>query len=153
MSKGTPPVIKSINSVIEDTPAAPDSVDVTSRDALTEVLRAGAQKMLKAAIDLRWTASLPDPTAVSFGVTWSQTVPQPFQPAGWHVLSPPGADAYRHPTADASFRVSSAVFLELDDLLLSLIDHAHRVQRAECAMAGAGRTCSAPKSAVSGADR
>ncbi len=51
ISKGTPPVIKSINSVIEDTPATQNSVDFTTRDALTEILRAGAQKMLKAAIE------------------------------------------------------------------------------------------------------
>ncbi len=53
ISKGTPPVIKSINSVKEDTPAVPvpDSGDITARDALTEILRTGAQKMLKAAIE------------------------------------------------------------------------------------------------------
>ena len=43
--------MKSINSVNEDTPAVSDSVDITARDALTEILRAGAQKMLKAAIE------------------------------------------------------------------------------------------------------
>ena len=43
--------MKSINSVTEDTPAVSDSVDITARDALTEILRAGAQKMLKAAIE------------------------------------------------------------------------------------------------------
>ena len=44
-------MIKSINSVNEDTPAAPNSGDITARDALTEILRTGAQKMLKAAIE------------------------------------------------------------------------------------------------------
>ena len=33
--------MKRINSVNEDTQAEPDSVDMTSRGALTEILRAG----------------------------------------------------------------------------------------------------------------
>ena len=44
-------MIKSINSAKEGTPAVPDSGDITARDTLTEILRTGAQKMLKAAIE------------------------------------------------------------------------------------------------------
>lgn len=50
-SKGTPPVNQNTSSVIEDTAATSDFEDVTARDALTEILRTGAQQMLKAAIE------------------------------------------------------------------------------------------------------
>jgi len=42
---------QSTSSAIEDTAATSNSRDLTATDALTEVLRAGAQKMLKAAIE------------------------------------------------------------------------------------------------------
>ena len=51
ISKETPPVIRSSNSSVADTAAATDSGDLITRDTLTEILRAGAQKMLKAAIE------------------------------------------------------------------------------------------------------
>lgn len=44
-------MIKSTNSVNDDTSAGPDSVDITACDALTDFLRAGAQKMLQTAIE------------------------------------------------------------------------------------------------------
>ena len=43
-------MIQNSNSIVEDTAARTDSGDCTARDALTEILRAGAQKMLKAAV-------------------------------------------------------------------------------------------------------
>jgi hypothetical protein len=50
-TKGTPPMVQNINSVIEDTAATSNFGDLTAGDALTAILRAGAQKMLKAAIE------------------------------------------------------------------------------------------------------
>jgi transposase-like protein len=50
ISKGTPPVIQSTNSIVEETAVGTVCGDCTARDALTEILRAGAQKMLKSAI-------------------------------------------------------------------------------------------------------
>ena len=44
-------MVQNINSVIEDTAATSNCGDLTAGDALTEILRAGAQKMLKAAIE------------------------------------------------------------------------------------------------------
>jgi hypothetical protein len=51
ISKGTPSVIQNNNFTVKDTPQGTDSTDLATRDALTEILRAGAQKMLKAAIE------------------------------------------------------------------------------------------------------
>jgi len=44
-------MVQNTNSVVKDTPTATDSTDLPARDALTEILRAGAQKMLKAAVE------------------------------------------------------------------------------------------------------
>jgi hypothetical protein len=51
ITKGTPPLDQNTNSVIEDTAATSNFGDLTAGDALTEILRTGAQKMLKAAIE------------------------------------------------------------------------------------------------------
>jgi hypothetical protein len=40
-------MIQNINSIVADTAVDADSSDFTASDALTEILRAGAQKMLK----------------------------------------------------------------------------------------------------------
>jgi hypothetical protein len=39
------------NSIVEDTAVGTESKDFTAHDALSEILRTGAQKMLKAAIE------------------------------------------------------------------------------------------------------
>ena len=44
-------MIQNTNSVIKDPPQKTNSSDLAARDALTEILRTGAQKMLKAAIE------------------------------------------------------------------------------------------------------
>jgi putative transposase len=49
--KGTPPVNQNTNSAHEDTSSTSDYGEIAARDALTEILRSGAQKMLKAAIE------------------------------------------------------------------------------------------------------
>lgn len=51
LPKGTSPMIQNTTSVLEDTAATFDFGDFTARDALSEILRAGAQRMLRAAIE------------------------------------------------------------------------------------------------------
>ena len=50
-AKGTPPVNQNSNPGLEDTADDSEFADAASRDTLTEILRAGAQRMLTAAIE------------------------------------------------------------------------------------------------------
>lgn len=50
-AKGTPPVNQNNHSAPEDPEGTANSLDATPRDALTEILRSGAQRMLRTAIE------------------------------------------------------------------------------------------------------
>ena len=50
-TKGTPPVKQNTNHSLEDTAASFENAQFAVRDVLTEVLRTGAQQMLKEAIE------------------------------------------------------------------------------------------------------
>lgn len=51
ISESTPPVNHDSNFHNKETTSSSDFADLTANDALTQVLKAGAQKMLKAAIE------------------------------------------------------------------------------------------------------
>ena len=55
-------MVRNTNSVIEDTAVASNSGDLTASDASTEFLRAGTQKMLKAAVEQEATEYITDRT-------------------------------------------------------------------------------------------
>ena len=50
-TKGTPPVNQNTNRVSENTASSAEFEDVTAQDMLSEILRSGAQRMLRAAIE------------------------------------------------------------------------------------------------------